>query len=81
MEQEQIDAIVFEELQNIAPELEPDTLDREEDLRDELDIDSMDFMILIIALGKRLKIRIPDTDHHLLNSINNLLAYLYKSAA
>ncbi|MBE9398087.1 acyl carrier protein [Pontibacterium sp. N1Y112] len=81
MKQEQIDAIVFEELQNIAPELEPDTLDREEDLRDELDIDSMDFMILIIALGKRLNIRIPDTDHHLLNSINNLLAYLYKSAA
>lgn len=76
MEIAQIEAIVIEELQNIAPEIEPAELDRDEDLREELDIDSMDFMILVVALGKRLKIKIPDQDHHLLTSLNNLIGYL-----
>lgn len=76
MEIAQIEAIVFEELKNIAPELEPSELDRDEDLREEMDIDSMDFMILMVALGKRLGINIPDQDHHLLTSLNNLLGYL-----
>lgn len=81
MENEQIEAIVFEELQIIAPEMEPTGLDRDEDLREEMDIDSMDFMILIVALGKRLGIEIPDQDHHLLTNLNNLLGYLQKKLA
>lgn len=81
MENEQIEAIVFEELHNIAPELDPEDLDRDEDLREELDIDSMDFMILMVALGKRLGIKIPDQDHHLLTSLNNLIGYLKEKEA
>ncbi|WP_370278960.1 acyl carrier protein [Pontibacterium sp.] len=80
MEIAQIEVIVFEELQNIAPELVPSELDRDEDLREELDIDSMDFMILMVALGKRLGIKIPDQDHHLLTSLNNLLGYLQEKS-
>lgn len=81
MESEYLEEIVFEELQNIAPEVEPSELDRDEDLREEMDIDSMDFMILMVALGKRLGIKIPDQDHHLLISLNNLLDYLQQRRA
>lgn len=76
MKRMELQSILFEELLNIAPELEPSQIDADEDLREELDIDSMDFMILMVALQKRLGISIPDTDHHLLNSINNLVNYL-----
>lgn len=76
MNRSELQQLIFQEIANIAPEIEPDMVDSDEDLREELDIDSMDFMILTVALGKRLGIPIPDTDHHLLNSINNLLSYL-----
>lgn len=76
MNRSELQQLIFQEIANIAPEIEPDMVDIDEDLREELDIDSMDFMILTVALGKRLGISIPDTDHHLLNSINNLLNYL-----
>ncbi|GGK81925.1 acyl carrier protein [Amphritea balenae] len=76
MNRSELQQFIFQEIANIAPEIEPDMVDIDEDLREELDIDSMDFMILTVALGKRLGISIPDTDHHLLNSINNLLNYL-----
>lgn len=76
MNRVELQQLLFQEIANIAPEIEPDMVDVDEDLREELDIDSMDFMILTVALGKRLGVSIPDTDHHLLNSINNLLSYL-----
>ncbi|MEH6576103.1 MAG: acyl carrier protein [Amphritea sp.] len=76
MKRMELQTILYEELLNIAPEVEPSLVDADEDLREELDIDSMDFMILMVALGKRLGISIPDIDHHLLNSMNNLLNYL-----
>jgi len=76
MNRVELQQLLFQEIANIAPEIEPDMVDVDEDLREELDIDSMDFMILTVALGKRLGISIPDIDHHLLNSINNLLSYL-----
>ncbi len=79
MERNQIETVVIEELQNIAPEMEADLLDWDEDLREELDIDSMDFMILTVALGKRLGVQIPDRDHHLITSFNKLVDYLQRS--
>jgi len=70
--------IFFEELAEIAPEVERICVDADSDLRDELDINAADFRLLLIALGERVGVRIPDTDHHLLGSFNNLLAYLVK---
>ena len=77
----QLKALFFQQLLNIAPEVEPDEVDPEADLREELDIDSMDFMMLTVALGKQLGINIPETDHHQLNNVNNFLLYLQKKVS
>ncbi len=73
--------IVVEELINIAPELEPDEIDPEADLRDEMDIDSMDFLNFVIALHKKLSVEIPETDYPKLFTVNGAVDYLAAKTA
>ena len=76
MTNEELRQIVLEELGNIAPEIEPAEIDAGADLREELDIDSMDFLNLVIALHERLKVDIPEADYGKLASIEAAVDYL-----
>lgn len=78
MKAQEIREILKQELGAIAPEVDLDTLDVEEDLRDEMDIDSMDFLRLTVALGKRLNTQIPDEDQGRITTFDSLLSYLIK---
>lgn len=75
-----IRAVVVEELANIAPEVAIDEIDADGDLRDEMDIDSMDHLNLMIALHKRLGIEIPERDYPKLLTLNSAVAYLQAQA-
>lgn len=66
----------FEELGNIAPEWDPAEIDPQEDIRDAMDIDSMDLLNLVIALHKRLGIDIPESDYAKMITIDGAVAYL-----
>jgi len=79
MTPEEIKQVLFEELGNIAPEADPAAVDPDADLREELDIDSMDFLNLIIALHKRLKVEIPEADYAKLATVNGALGYLARA--
>lgn len=76
MTEAEIKALVFDQLGNIAPEADPASIDGDAPLRDELDIDSMDFLNFVIALHEQLKIDIPEIDYPKLSSINGAVAYL-----
>ena len=62
MTREEIKAAVLEEIANIAPEADLANLDPSDDVREVLDMDSMDVLNLVIALHKRLHVDIPDAD-------------------
>lgn len=51
-----------EEILRLAPEADFTGVTDESDLRDALDLDSMDIFNLVIALSKRLEMDIPDAD-------------------
>ncbi|NIA68540.1 acyl carrier protein [Pelagibius litoralis] len=68
--------VFFEELGNIAPEWDPAEIDPQEDIRDAMDIDSMDLLNLVIALHKRLGLDIPESDYGELVTIDGAIAYL-----
>lgn len=80
MNHQTIRNILCEELENLAPEVDLTTVDECEDLRDELDIDSMDFLRLTIALGNRLSLTIPDAEHAKLTTFETMLNYLCEQA-
>ena len=74
--QQELSTIVKEELNNIAPEVDLATVDPAADLREAVDIDSMDFLNLVTALHHRTGIEIPETDYPKLATLSGILAYL-----
>jgi acyl carrier protein len=76
MNEDEIRAAVIAELGNIAPETDAATIDPEADLREELDIDSLDFLNFITALHKKLGVNIPESDYPKLLTINGAIGYL-----
>jgi acyl carrier protein len=69
-------AIVLEALRQVAPEADLERLDPSADLREELEIDSMDVLNLAIAIHERTGVEIPESDYAELRSLTDGVAYL-----
>jgi len=67
---------VLEALCRIAPEVEPDAIDAGQPLRDQVDLDSMDWLNFLLGLHATLGVEIPETDYAKLGTLEALLAYL-----
>jgi len=80
MKPDEIRQILMEELGNLAPEADLGTVSLDADLRESLDLDSMDFLNLVIALHKRLAIDIPERDYAELRTIGAAVEYLAAKA-
>jgi acyl carrier protein len=76
MNDNEIRAILCEELGNIAPEMDANVLGGSVDVREALDIDSMDFLNFVIAVHRRLGIDIPEIDYPRLITLDGAAAYL-----
>lgn len=76
MSDEEIETALREELHKIAPDMDVEDVDPLGDLREEFDIDSMDFLNLVSALSKRLGLPMPEEDYDEMGSYNAMLAYL-----
>jgi acyl carrier protein len=68
--------VLHEELNNIAPEIDMSTVDPAADLREAMDIDSMDFLNFITAIHRRLGIDIPEIDYPKLITLDKAIAYI-----
>ncbi|MEJ2375885.1 MAG: phosphopantetheine-binding protein [Pseudolabrys sp.] len=68
--------VVQEELNNIAPEVDMATVDPKADLREAIDIDSMDFLNFITAIHHRLGLDIPELDYPKLVTVDGAVAYI-----
>jgi acyl carrier protein len=76
MNNDQIRAVVIAELSNIAPEADMATVTPESDIRETLDIDSMDFLNFITAIHQRLGVDIPERDYPKLFTLAGAVEYL-----
>ncbi|MFQ3234775.1 MAG: acyl carrier protein [Paraglaciecola sp.] len=63
---------------HIAPEADIDSLDPSADMRDELDLDSMDFLRLLTSIDKKMQVNIPESDYGQVNSLQALTEYIAK---
>jgi acyl carrier protein len=69
---------VFKILRKIAPEADLDELAANENLREALDIDSFDFLNLLIGLHEELNVEIPESDYGKLSTLAELVSYIGK---
>jgi acyl carrier protein len=76
MNEEQVREAIVGALRRIAPEVDPGELDPDQDLREQADLDSMDFFNLLVAVGAELDVEIPEADAPRLTTLNGAIAYL-----
>lgn len=79
MNTENIKQLIIEAIQEVAPEMEQDDIDMDEDLREECDLDSMDFLNFLMALKQSTGINIVETDYSQVSTFNEMLSYLSKN--
>jgi acyl carrier protein len=68
--------LIIEIIADIDDEADFDNLDPDQPLRDQLDLDSMDFLDIVMELRKRYKIQIPEEDYPQLATLNSCANYL-----
>lgn len=76
MTPEEIKSTVVRSLRSVAPEADPSVLPGNADLRDTLDIDSMDFLRFVVDLHDTLHVDIPERDYAQIRTLDACIAYL-----
>ena len=72
---------VLQALKSVAPEVEPERLRCDRPLREEVDLDSMDWLRFMTSLHRRLGVSIPEEDYRRFDRIDALVEYLRQRLA
>jgi acyl carrier protein len=73
--------LALEVLRSIAPEVEPGSIEPGRPLRQQVDLDSMDWLNFLVGLHERLGVNIPEADYAGLVTLDNVLDYLQAKLA
>ena len=76
MDESQCHAMILKELQRIAPEVETGSLDPHRALREQVDLDSMDWLNFLIALSQAFGFEIPESAYERMRTLDDLVQYL-----
>ena len=76
MNETEIKTRVIAIIKSIAPEIEESELRADRPLRDQIDLDSMDWLNVLVAVNEKLHVDIPEADYGKLVTLDNLVAYL-----
>jgi acyl carrier protein len=76
MNQRQLGESVSRLILDIAPEADLEQLSPDEDMREELDLDSIDFIRLLEAIDAEFRVNIPESDYTRVNTLQKLLDYI-----
>ncbi len=68
--------LVFAELRKIAPELEEGDVAPDKLLRDQVDLDSMDWLNFLIAVHQRFGVEISESDYAVLDTLDRICEYV-----
>ncbi len=75
MTDQEIKSLILRELKKIAPEVEAE-VDPAVDLREQIDLDSMDILNLMIAVHEATGVEIPEADYAKMSTLDACVAYL-----
>jgi acyl carrier protein len=81
MNNDEIRAAVLEALSSVAPEADLSSLDGKGDLRDALDLDSMDFLSVVSAVHDKLAVDIPEHAYREVRTLDAFVDYVARHIA
>ena len=76
MTRDEIKDVILEIIEDIDEDADFDDLGADQPLRDQLDLDSMDFLDIVMELRKRYKLQIPEEDYPELATLTSCVNYL-----
>lgn len=76
MTEQQVRDAFLAALAEVAPEVDPAEIDPGRDLGEQLEIDSIDFLNLVVGIAQRTGIEVPESDYHWLRTLDGATAYL-----
>ncbi len=76
MTRDSIRQVILDIIAVVAPDEDLSDLDGQKRLRDQLDMDSMDFLDIVMELRKRYKIEVPKEDYPELATLDGCVEYL-----
>lgn len=75
MDDSEIRNAIFSVLSTIAPEISESEIDASRPIRDQIDLDSMDFLHFIIGMHERLHVDVPERDYARLRTLSDMVTY------
>ncbi|MGI3186812.1 acyl carrier protein [Nioella aestuarii] len=76
MTPDEIRTAFLQELTNVAPDIDPETVGPDDHIQDDLGLDSMDVLTLVTALHGRLGVDIPEADYPQIATVGLAKVYL-----
>ena len=72
----EIRTAIIDILSDIAPDEDLSNLDDQQSFRDQMELDSMDFLDIVMELRKRYRVQVPEEDYTNLDSMASTVDYL-----
>jgi acyl carrier protein len=79
MNEQELRNVVIGALTDVAPDVDPAAIDPNSDLAEQLDIDSMDFLNIVVAIHEQTEIEIPERDYPKLSTLADAVSYLVEA--
>lgn len=76
MSPEEIRQAIIEILEDIAPDEDLSNLNDAVSFREQMELDSMDFLDIVMELRKRYRVQVPEEDYPQLASMGSTVTYL-----
>ena len=73
---EEVRVAILDILADIAPDEDVFSINDSDNLRDQIDLDSMDFLDIVMELRKRFNIEVPEKDYEHLITMASCISYL-----
>ena len=80
MNDDEARTIIIQAMREVAPEVDLGSVPPQADLRDELDIDSMDFLNFIVGLHEKTGIDVPEEDYEHFATLQGAVDYVVRRA-
>lgn len=76
MAPQQIRQVIVKILEKIAPDEDLTDINDEVAFREQMELDSMDFLDIVMELRKQYRVQIPEEDYNHLNTMDSTVTYL-----
>jgi len=73
---DEVRAAIIDILNDIAPDEDISSISDDVKLRDQIDLDSMDFLDIVMELRKRFNVEVPEKDYGHLATMASCITYL-----